>query len=453
MLNCVLQTQNAVTNSPVCHLNECTKIEEIEMLVAVFTTFAASRKEPLVDVVERVHAAFLAAGFGEPNIHFMLSDPHVSGASLGIKRVSSVERVLKRFPQLERFVGVGHSPLQGESGPRVISNLGKSGAVEPIEFAILKEIARGVPKSFPCHGIRLHFSAPGFSEGPELPAYPDAQTMRQLLQAGVDIASHSSCAGVTVKDSWWVNGRERSLTALRVIEADAMAKKLPAPPANVASVFAGCGKVRKTIQLPLVIAPPKTPHDVVEPDGGSAPAETNEAIRSVVRTYRAKLPELLETLPHDLPQRIEAPVPAGGLGTPGPKKPDLVRAFSPMGYDCRGETGAFKLKRRTQGNLTVELDFDVGTWSNSLTAIMKVIGLVNGLGFKATLMLPVSRSAARGVVHGVEMPGQFPIGGPERWRQIVDNLAALVTELDRTFVPAVEAISGPSPEWFRPEQT
>jgi hypothetical protein len=46
---------------------------------------------------------------------------------------------------------------------------------------------------------------------------------------------------------------------------------------------------------------------------------------------------------------------------------------------------------------------------------------------------------------------QYPIGNEERWRRIVENLAALVTELDRSFVPAVEAAAGPSPEWYRPE--
>jgi hypothetical protein len=34
---------------------------------------------------------------------------------------------------------------------------------------------------------------------------------------------------------------------------------------------------------------------------------------------------------------------------------------------------------------------------------------------------------------------------------MVDNLAALVGELDRSFVPAVEAAAGSSPEWFKPE--
>jgi hypothetical protein len=55
------------------------------------------------------------------------------------------------------------------------------------------------------------------------------------------------------------------------------------------------------------------------------------------------------------------------------------------------------------------------------------------------------------MVRGVELAGQFPIGSPDRWRRIVDNLAALVAALDRSFVPEIEALSGPSPEWFRPE--
>ncbi|MGO9060748.1 MAG: hypothetical protein ACLQU2_25700 [Candidatus Binataceae bacterium] len=49
----------------------------------------------------------------------------------------------------------------------------ESGAVEPVDFAILREIAHGVPKSFPFHSITMHFSAPGFSDGPEMPISPD----------------------------------------------------------------------------------------------------------------------------------------------------------------------------------------------------------------------------------------------------------------------------------------
>ena len=33
--------------------------------------------------------------------------------------------------------------------------------------------------------------------------------------------------------------------------------------------------------------------------------------------------------------------------TSGPKKPALVAAFGPLGYDCRGESGTFTLRRRS----------------------------------------------------------------------------------------------------------
>jgi hypothetical protein len=426
------------------------------MHIAIFTTFAASKKEPLVEMVERVYAAFVSAGLGEPLIRFILAD-HADmplTASLGIKRVSSIERVLKRWPELERFVR-STAPVAGpEATHRVLANRTESGSVERLDFTVVREIARGVPKSFPFQKAAFHFSAPGFSEGPEPATAPDRQTLAMLMRAGVDIgAGQPTAPGISVQDSWWVNGRERSLSAMRIIEGDPSAKKLPPPPANIAQLLAACGKVRKTVQVPMQIAaPPVAAAAASEPARATAAAsEKGEAIRAVVRTYRARLPALLDRLPHDIPQQETEPAPlsAAGLPTSGPKKPVLVEAFAPLGYDCKGGTGTFTLRRRTPGNLTVKLDLDVGTWSHSIMAFMKVEGMIDGQGFKATLNLPVSPSAVRGVVHGAEIAGQFPIGGPERWKQIVENLAALVGALDRSFVPEVEAAAGPSPEWYR----
>ncbi len=67
------------------------------MHLALLTTFAASRKEPLVEVLERVHAAIVAADFGEPQVEFVMADSPIAGG------VSSVDRVLKRFPLLANF--------------------------------------------------------------------------------------------------------------------------------------------------------------------------------------------------------------------------------------------------------------------------------------------------------------------------------------------------------------
>ena len=67
--------------------------------------------------------------------------------------------------------------------------------------------------------------------------------------------------------------------------------------------------------------------------------------------------------------------------------------------------------------------------------------LEGGVGMTAMLVLPVAKQAT--------VSGQYPIGNAERWRHIVENLAALVAELDKSFVPAVEAAASPAPEWYR----
>lgn len=56
------------------------------MHLALLTTFAASRKEPLAALLERVHAAIIAADFGEPHVQFAFSDSPLGGG------VSSLDR-------------------------------------------------------------------------------------------------------------------------------------------------------------------------------------------------------------------------------------------------------------------------------------------------------------------------------------------------------------------------
>lgn len=165
-----------------------------------------------------------------------------------------------------------------------------------------------------------------------------------------------------------------------------------------------------------------------------------EAIKPVVLDYRSRMAEIVKRahLPHDLPPSVET-VQASLGGTPGPRKPALERVFKPLGYSCRGGSGSFTLRRRTAGNLTVELYIDVGTWSHFVLPIFRVLGI----GFKASLSLPVAERAAVG--------SQYRIASAEKWENVVENVGALVEELDRTFVPDIERAAGPIPEWYQPE--
>jgi len=378
------------------------------MRVALHTNLAASKKEPLAAMLDRVHQAFLAAGLGEPAVRFTFSDAPLAGY------VSSVDRVLKRHPEMERFLAT-NSPMMGFPDVRRLTN---AVSHEPVSFSILHAIAAGVPRSFPFHAVKFHMHAPAFG---------------QLLSGPAKLGD--AAPGVVLADSWWVNGRVRSLSALIVVEADAGSKKLPPLPEAIAAVISACGKAKRTLQVPLTPAEPN-----FQPSAASGSPEAANAIRAIVADYRARLKEIVQraALPHDLPPAMQVLRDSIGV-TAGPRKPVLERTFKAMGYSCRGASGTFTLERRTPGHLIAQVYLDVGTWSHQVTAMFQVLGV----GFKATVPLPVAPRAMDGM--------QYPIGNAERWQKIVENLAALVAELDRTLVPEIERAAGPAPEWYRPE--
>jgi len=391
------------------------------MRVALVYTFAASRKEPLATMLDRVHQGFVDAGFTEPTIRFNFGNPLIGGG------VSSVDRVLKRYPELSRFVTEAE-PAPGIRGAKRISNGPLSAAAgESVPYPTLQEIAAGVPRSFPFHSVVFHLFTSEFGD----------QIQTLTPSAGM-------MPGVLVSDSWWVNGRNRGLSACVVVEGDAGQKKLPPPPASIATILAACGKPRKTVQVPLAdkveagpIPAVRVPTGVLMP---STDPEKAKAVQEVVLRFREQLPQIVNRagLPHDLPDYAEALNMFKLEVTPGPKKPSLEQVFKPMGYSCKGEAGDFVLRRRTASNYFVNVSVGIGSWGKTVTAHY----LVWGLGFKALLSLPPT---ANGLPRG-----QYPVGDAAQWQKIVENFAALVSELDRTLIPEIEAVAGPSPEWYNP---
>jgi hypothetical protein len=132
------------------------------------------------------------------------------GISRGrLRRAHGPRHALGSARRRRRDLGKFARDLGSKTAPgvktRILTNLTASGAIEPVDFAPLKEIAEGVPRSFPFRGISLHFSADGFSKAAPLPTVPDPRTLGMLISAGVDVRTGSPITGgVTVQDSWWV---------------------------------------------------------------------------------------------------------------------------------------------------------------------------------------------------------------------------------------------------------
>lgn len=370
------------------------------MNVAVELEFKADRKEPLGGLIRRVAAEFERAGL-QPGILATFSD-----GPPGIRATSPVARAIKKYPHLAAFER-NDAPLQGPGLP-AIRRLTNGDPSTPFPMADILSLADGVPRSLPFNVVNVHFGHPDFGRA-NFPMGLAPQT------------------GIAISDGWWVNGRLRGLSAFYAVEAAATSKKLPDPPAAVGAILAGLGKPKRSGQF---VAP------VIDPAAPSVPQEIAR-ISPIVSRYRSELKALVERigLPHDLPPAAD--VRMTSLGASGPLKPALVEAFTPRGYDCRGGTGTFTLRRRTPTNHVVDVELDVGTWSRAVTVMFHV----HGPGFTATLMPPVTaRDQAR----------QYPIGDTANWERIVANIAAIVDELERTFVTDIEAAVGPAPQWFEP---
>ena len=379
------------------------------MRVAVQLEFKADRKEPLGALIRRVAAQFEQAEI-TPAIVATFSD-----GPAGIRTTSAVERALKKHPHLAHLER-NDSPLQGAGIPSIrrLTN-GVPEQAFPIEDVLA--LADGVPRSLPFHAVTVHFGHADFG---------------RTQAFGVGLAPPT---GITVGDSWWVNGRNRALSAFYSVEAEATSKKLPDPPTTIGAVLAGLGKPKRSAQFVEPNVAPYGPSRIAAASGAAPPDIA--AVSPIVAKYRAGMAQLIErlALPNDLPPPLEAM--QANRGASGPLKPTLVQAFKPRGFDCRGDSGTFTLRRRTGSNLVVDLELDVGTWSRSLTVMFNV----RGPGFNATVIPPVS------VRHG---RGQYPIGDTANWQRIVANLGVIVDELERTFVREIEAAVGPAPEWFEP---
>lgn len=197
------------------------------MPVGFFTTFRANRKEPLAALLERIHSAFQKCGESLPAVHFAFADSTVGDG------ISCVDRVQKRFPEMERFLSTVEI-VPGQLAYRQLSNqVGTAGEGEDVEFETILRIAEGVPRSYPFHGITIHFTSPQFGV---LPAdtKPPLAMASQLLQSGVVVGDH-----------WWASGRLRSVQSLPIATVPTMGRKLPPLPDLVEAVFTARGKPRK----------------------------------------------------------------------------------------------------------------------------------------------------------------------------------------------------------------
>ncbi|MDH3223779.1 MAG: hypothetical protein OEO23_08685 [Gemmatimonadota bacterium] len=378
------------------------------MKVLVRLEYRVTRKEPFGDMLRRILVAFEEAGL-TPAVHASFSDSPVPGG------VSAVQRALKKYPDLDAFY-VEEPWLPASPAVPTI----RSGEGGTLPTKRILDVADGMPRSLPFNQATVTFSHEGFGF---------------LGDSSLPLAP---IPGIVAGDSWWVNGRNRSLSAMHVVDGDPGSKALPEPGVEVGAVLSRLGKPKKSshLALPEAQGPPgEIPSQSTGAKSVDVPPGTGSRIREIINRYRTSMSERVANL--DLPHQLR-PRPGGSLGGSGPSKPGLVSAFRPLGYDCRGDSGVFTLRQRAPNGLVRDVVVDVGSWSRMVTAFYRI----QGPGITASVPLPVTK--------GNDVALQYPMGDEESWQRITENLAAIVAELDRTLLPEMEAATGPTPEWFDP---
>jgi hypothetical protein len=290
------------------------------MDVLIQHTYRTSKKEPFGVLLRRLHDGLVAASLPVA-YEFVFGDAPVGGG------VSAVDRAVKKFPQIAALVPTAEVPGIAGAALKMIA-----GHDTDLPFATLAEIADGLPRSLPFHAARVHFTGSAFGAGSPVMA-----------------------TGITASDRWWVNGRERGLSASLVLDVAASSRTLPPPEGALAGFLASLGKPAKTNRLPMI--QPAQPEET---------AKSRAALVEITQKYRARLGDLVaeSAMPHSLPARIQA-LKMGRSGEQNPLKPALERYFKPLGFSCKGGSGTFSLRRRTASNHVVEIDLDVGpgaTW-------------------------------------------------------------------------------------------
>ncbi|MDP8980150.1 MAG: hypothetical protein M3O35_06130 [Acidobacteriota bacterium] len=194
------------------------------MEVLIQHSYRAGKKEPFGALLRRLHDALSAAEL-PVSYEFAFADSPVGGG------VSAVDRAVKKFPRVAALV-------RTDSAPGILAPAHKTiyGGDQDLPFQTLAEVADGLPRSLPFHSARVRFGGPAFGVGPPL-----------------------APSGILAGDSWWVNGRERSLIANFVVDAGEWAAKVPVPQGPLAVFFATLGKPAKTNRFPMVSTTPAQP--------------------------------------------------------------------------------------------------------------------------------------------------------------------------------------------------
>lgn len=350
-----------------------------------------------------------------------------------------LDRMVKEFPLLDQFRSSDASSLM-TPGAR-LTNLAldaDSNRLKPPMRATdelldgLANVCRGVPRRFPVQHLSIIFAELQWGDG-WLSVVPEQYVVSNDRMPPMFAAMQRFTSSITYSNMWWVSGRKQSLDIKLVgapLSENANAPAVPARALELVGRFAKINSKSFTL-LPL------NPSAHFAPETTPFSEEKVRECASLTASAKTALAERIanQQLPFALAANLQEQI-AAARETGVPKKEILAKALKPLGYKHSGKLGGqgvIGFEKTTKNHTRLTLEFDFGTWLPRFDVPTLQIA---GASWGQLINVPFCEGI-----------GSFAIVTRTDFEQAAANVASQLEELERSYIPALESLMGPSPAW------
>lgn len=385
--------------------------------------YKISRKDNLSEWFDKIQKVVEQYQFNEGHNWFCLEENFFQG-------VSAIDRLKKKDPNMIKYEMEAkeiHDPdlrrkkalTNCKDGFHELVN--PNGVHESIDFPAIRNIAEKIPRSYPFHEALFIFDdIDWFQTG-------ERREAAKLLDINFFPGVHQNLSSrIVFKSSWWVTGRQLTLNAAVEVPVSKSGNpeeiKLP-------DTIHSIGKIDRVSTVII-------PDDLTYARLKKMQPKVDEIIKNYSSLEFDKMLEDKGVLPHSLPSQFDL---AGELNTPFKKS--LTAQFKPMGYSYGTFFhGIYTFVKRTKSDHQITLAFDTGRMKEALSCTM----VIESPFWKHRLDLP--SAVGKEQVHFSR--GHFPIPDEGMKEKVIANFKAAAAYLEETFVPEIESLYEPAPEWF-----
>lgn len=279
-------------------------------------------------------------------------------------------------------------------------------------------------------------------------AYESMLREQEAMLASLGVVPDLS-SSIAYSNAWWINGRNQSISVRLIARSPESSRAAPLKVSpEILELLNGFVKVdakRFTLSvLPTADDDEDADSELAGPDvSAAAPRAQSPETADRARALRSAAVDHMRAIcsAGRLPHRLEAPTATelAGRETGIPKKQIISKALRPLGYEHLGKFGAQGVMcfgKITPSNTKLLVNFDFGTWSPRIEAILTASGA------RWTASVPILfREPSDSPRYHYTPPTR------EAFSRAVDNIAFVLRELETIFVAPLESELGPSPDW------